>query len=147
MADLPRAQRDPRDDQQEQAQAQEGPPPFWEWCVAAIGLGLVVACLAYLTVHALRGPPAPPDPVLEVVAVHEQGRRFLLVLRVVNRGAATAQDLKIAGELKQAGTVLERSETEFQFLPGQSWREGGLFFANDPRKFQLELVPVSYQKP
>jgi uncharacterized protein (TIGR02588 family) len=126
---------------------QEGPPPFWEWVVAGLGLVLVLACLGYLTVQALAGPPTPPDPKIDVVAVHAQGGRFLVELRVTNRGQTTAEGLKIAGDLKQGGVVLERSETEFQFLPGESSRQAGLFFVRDPRRFALELQAVSYQAP
>ncbi|MDB5751488.1 MAG: hypothetical protein JWP65_1909 [Ramlibacter sp.] len=126
---------------------QQGPPPFWEWMVAGLGLLLVLACLGYLVVQALAGPPTPPDPKIDVVAVHAQGGRFLVELRVTNSGRATAEALKIGGDLKQGDTVLEHSETEFQFLPGESSRQAGLFFVRDPRRFTLELQAVSYQAP
>lgn len=135
------------DDDGAPAPGHEGPPPFWEWVVAGLGLALVLACLGYLTLQAMAGPPTPPDPRIEVVAVHAQGSRFLVVLRVANHGKATAEGLRIAGELKQGDAVLERSEAEFQFLPGESTRQAGLFFRRDPRRFTLELQAVSYQEP
>lgn len=140
MADPARAQEQP-------ATAKEGPPPFWQWATAALGLVLVLACLGYLLLQALAAPPTPPDPVVEVVSVRQQGARYLVLVRVRNRGQATAEALKVAGELKQGEAVLERSETEFQFLPGDSMREAGLFFSRDPRQLQLELRPESYQAP
>ncbi|HEY8356000.1 MAG TPA: hypothetical protein VIL30_00960 [Ramlibacter sp.] len=131
----------------EPATAQEGPPPFWQWAVAAMGLALVLACLGYLLAQAWAGPPTPPDPVVEVVSIARQGTRHLVTVRVRNRGKATAEGLKIAGELRQGGTVVERVETELQFLPGESSRERGLFFTRDPRSLSLELRPESYQAP
>lgn len=128
------------------ADAAEGPPPLWEWLIAGLGLLLVLASLAYLTVQALA-PATPPDPVVELVAVHEQQDRYLAVVRVRNRGRQTAEALQVAGVLRQGDAVLERSETQFEFVPGGSAREGGLFFRHDPRAYALELRPESYQAP
>ncbi|QJW84981.1 hypothetical protein HK414_19740 [Ramlibacter terrae] len=135
------------DHERQPAPGDEGPPPFWQWAVAAPGLVLVLACLGYLVVQALAGTPTPPDPVVEVVSVRQQGARYRVAIRVHNRGKATAEALKIVGELKQGATAVERSETEFQFLPGESSREGGLFFSRDPRPLQLDLRPESFQAP
>jgi uncharacterized protein (TIGR02588 family) len=122
-------------------------PPFWEWVAAAIGLLLVLACMGYLGLQALRGDAGTPDPVVELVEVREQGGQFLARVRVSNRSRGTAEALVIAGELRQDGQVLERSEMEFEFLPGVSAREGGLFFRHDPRRGELRLAPVSYRAP
>ena len=133
-------------DQDDEAARQEA-PPFWEWMVAGLGLVLVLSCLGYLLLQAMAGPPTPPDPRIEVVAVRAQGDRFLVELRVSNRGRATAEALKVAGELRQGDAVLEEADTEFQFLPGESARAGGLFFERDPRQFALRLRAVSFQAP
>lgn len=131
----------------DQQDAREEAPPFWEWVVAGLGLVLVLSCLGYLLLQAMAGPPTPPDPRIEVVAVRAQGDRFLVELRVSNRGQATAEALKVAGELRQGDAVLEEADTEFEFLPGESSRLGGLFFERDPRRFALRLRAVSYQVP
>lgn len=138
-----------RDDDAQDAPApgEEGPPPFWEWVAAALGLVLVLACLGYLVLQAMAGPPSPPDPKIDVVAVHAQDGRFLVELRVTNRGKSTAEALKVAGELREGDAVVEQADTEFQFVPGESSREGGLFFTRDPRRFALRLQAVSFQAP
>ncbi|RYY93746.1 MAG: hypothetical protein EOO24_26165 [Comamonadaceae bacterium] len=136
------------DDQQEAPPAAtESRPPFWEWVAAGIGLVLLLACVGYLTVQAVTSSSKPPDPVVQVTSVHAQGSRWLVVLRVHNRGDQTAEALKVTGELKQAGQLLERAETEFQFLPGGSSRDGGLFFSRDPQGVELVVRPESYQAP
>lgn len=126
----------------------EEAPPFWEWVVAAIGLVLVLASLGYLAYGALQQrAESTPQPLVEMVRVERNGPRFLVLVRVTNRGDVTAEGLVVAGELKHQGQVLERSEVEFDFLPRHSSREAGLFFARDPASLQLELSAVSYRKP
>lgn len=126
---------------------QEAPPSPWEWLVAAIGLVLLVASLGYLVHDALGGDGAPPSPAVRVAGVEEQGGRFLVRVQVANESRATAADLRVEGELRRGADVVERSETQFPFLPGQSVREGGLFFRQDPRTLELVLTARSYQKP
>lgn len=128
-------------------EAAAAPPPLWEWMLAGVGLLLVLACMGYLGFNALQGEPGPPDPVVELVQVRESGGGFLAQVRVRNRSRATAEGLVVAGELREGGQVVERTEVEFEFLPAESWREAGLFFRRDPRRGELRLVPVSYRKP
>lgn len=122
-------------------------PPFWEWVAASVGLLLVVASLGYLTYDAVAATPDAPAPAIEVIAVKQQDSRYLVRVRVHNRARATAEGLRITGLLKRNGEVVESTEAEFRYLPGRSWREGGLFFSRDPAAFELELGPKGYQKP
>lgn len=124
----------------------EPPPPFWEWVVAALGAVLVLASVAYLLLQA-REEASPPHPQVQVVEVVPQGGRFLVRLRVHNAGRQTAAALRLEGELRQGGAVLERSEADLDYLPGESSREAGLFFAHDPRQGQLAIQPRSYRTP
>ncbi len=143
-----RAQTPAADDLGDEGQVvREAPPPFWEWVVAGIGLLLLVATLGYLTYHAVSSPATEPRPVVEVLGVEQQQQHFLVRIRVQNQGRTTAQALRIVGELKRQGQVVETSDLEFPYLPAQSSREAGLLFRQDPRTLQLELQPRSYQKP
>jgi uncharacterized protein (TIGR02588 family) len=125
----------------------EEPPPFWEWVVAAIGGVLLLATLAYLFQQGATGETGPPVPAVQVIAVERQAPNYLVRLRVRNGGPATAASLRVVGVLTQDGREVERSETEFQYLPGHSSREAGLFFTRDPGAFRLEVRPESYQQP
>lgn len=125
----------------------EAPPPFWEWVAAGLGLLLLLASLGYLLLDAWRGEDRPPAPVIQVLAVEAQPGRFLVRLRVSNEGKATAAGLRVEGELRRGEEVVERSEIEFQHVPGRSSREGGLFFTQDPRTLRLVLSARSYQAP
>lgn len=125
----------------------EEPPPFWEWVVAGLGLLLVAGSIAWLTWAALSREPGQVVPVAEVVSVLPQDGHFLVRLRVVNRGRATAEKLRIRAILRREGEVVERGEVELQYLPAQSAREAALFLARDPRQFELELAPESFRVP
>lgn len=127
----------------------EALPAFWEWVVAALGLLLVLGSVAFLLYDASTDPSRPPEPVVQVLEIQPRTGQagFLVRLRVDNASRSTAASLRIEGELKQGDEVLERSETEFQYLPGRSSREAGLFFTRDPRSLQLELSARSFQEP
>lgn len=129
------------------SERQEEAPPFWEWVVAGVGLVLLLSALAFLGYEATIGDEGPPAPTLHVVAVDKQRAGYLVRLRVRNEARATAAALRVAGVLTQGEREVERSDTEFQFVPGRSEREGGLFFRNDPAAFHLQVRPESYQKP
>jgi uncharacterized protein (TIGR02588 family) len=148
MAHQDQRQDSGSDQQEEGSEAmREEAPPLSEWMVAAVGLVLLVFSLGYLTFQAFTSPHTAPVPVVELLGIDQQGNRFLARVRVSNRGPTTAERLSVAGQLKRQGEVVEESATEFEFLPGGSSREAGLFFSRDPRAMQLELFARSYQKP
>lgn len=129
--------------------AVEAPPTLWEWVMAALGLLLVVASMAVLLHEAWTSASLPPEPQIRVLGIEPRRGQpgFLVRLQVDNRTGSTAANLRIEGELKQGDEVMERSETEFQYLPGRSSREAGLFFTRDPRALRLELSARSFQQP
>lgn len=129
------------------AAGEEPPPPLAEWLFAALGLFLVVGSIVYLLVHEWTTEDRPPDPVIQIIGIERQGERFVVRLQVRNRSRTTAANLRIEGDLMRGDQRIERSETEFAFLPGGSAREAGLFFRNDPRQWRLELSARSYQEP
>jgi uncharacterized protein (TIGR02588 family) len=120
---------------------------LWEWIAAAIGLVLLLAGMGYLLADHWQGDSAPPAPTVQVSGIEQQAGRWLVRVRVTNASRGTAAALRVEGELKRGQEVVERSEVEFEFVPGRSSREGGLFFTRDPRALQLQLEPKSYQQP
>lgn len=125
----------------------EAPPSAWEWFAAAIGLLLLLSTLGYLLVDAAAQDGDSPVPALRVTGIEQQQGRYLVRLHVENHSRATAAALRVEGELRRGNEVVERSEVEFQHVPGRSSREGGLFFTQDPRTLQLQVSARSYQKP
>lgn len=118
----------------------------WEWLTAGIGLCCLVGSLAYLVGEAMK-PESPPQPVIEVLSAQPQQGRYLVQLRIHNVGTSTAAALRVVGQLRDEDEVVERRETEFDYLPGRSSREGALFFSRDPSRYRLEVLPESFQQP
>lgn len=124
----------------------EAAPPLSEWLVAAMGLIVLLASVGYLLYDG-NGAPQPPAPVIRMLEIQPQQGRFLVRVQAMNESRATAAALRVEGTLKRGNEVVERSELEFDYLPGRSTREGGLFFRTDPRGLQLELAARSYRAP
>lgn len=134
-------------DQPEQdSEAGEGSPPLSEWLVAAVGLLLLLASVGYLLFDGNDGS-RPPAPVIRMLEIQPQPGRFLVRVQAVNESRTTAAAVRVEGTLRRGSEVVERSELEFDYLPGRSTREGGMFFATDPRGLQLELAARSYRAP
>jgi uncharacterized protein (TIGR02588 family) len=125
-----------------------GPPPSTlEWILAAVGMVLLLASIGYLLHYAWTDDGTPPSPVIRVGAIEQQGGRYVVRLEVSNASRTTAAALRVEGELKRGAQVVERSEMEFDYLPGGSTREAGLFFSNDPRTLTMEVGARSYRNP
>jgi uncharacterized protein (TIGR02588 family) len=133
------------------AAAQTQPPiSRWEWIVAAVGALLVAACIGYLAwlAFAARDPAAVVDPRVHVLAITPtRGGQYHVRMQVHNAGATPATALKVVGQLREGGRVVEEAETEFEFLPAQASRQAGLFFRQDPRRGELALFARSHQAP
>lgn len=122
-------------------------PSLSEWVVAALGLLTVLYVLGFLTYEAVAGDTSVPNPLLRVVSVQEVQGGYLAQVEVRNRGGDTAAGLIVEGTLRQGDQDIEISETTLDYLPGQSVREAGLFFSQDPRRYRLELRSLGFQEP
>lgn len=133
-----------RTDRQEQERDR---PPLYEWVVAVLGLLVVLYALGFLTYEAVAGDTSVPEPLIRVTGVHKVRGGYLAQLEAFNRGGDTAAGLTVEGTLKQNDRDVETSEVTLDYLPGQSLREAGLFFSEDPRRYRLELRALGYQEP
>jgi uncharacterized protein (TIGR02588 family) len=130
--------------------AQQSPDhavPVWEWIVAAIGLLLLVGSIGLLSYEALTSDMSPPDITIQIESVQAVTGGYVVTLRVMNSGTATAAAVRVEGVLKRAMTVIETSEMTIDYVPARSERSGGLFFQNDPQQFQREFRALGYQAP
>ncbi|HEX6927908.1 MAG TPA: TIGR02588 family protein [Gammaproteobacteria bacterium] len=122
-------------------------PPFWEKCVAAVGLLMLCALLAYLIHQAVSGDESPPEILVAVREIRESGDHYLVVFEARNDGGKTAQAVLIVGELRRWGVVVESAEATLDFVPAGSVRHGGLFFTRDPEASDLRLRASGYSLP
>lgn len=120
---------------------------FWQWLAAALGIALTSACLGFLVWEGLGRENDPPDITLTATGAASQRGRWLVTIRAVNHGGSTAARLKVVGELRAEGRIIETSDTTFDYVPAHSEREAGLFFARDPAECELRLRPVGYEDP
>lgn len=124
-----------------------GHPPLWERIVAGLGLLTVIGLLGYLLYEAVAGDHSPPNILVDVVEVRDNGEDFLVIFEVRNAGGTTASSVVITGELARFGIVTEAASATLDFVPAESTRHGGLFFRHDPREATLRLTPSGYVVP
>lgn len=119
----------------------------WEWVVAALGLALIVGTIGLMLYRAVAGGNAPPRIELAVATIQPAGDGYLVTFTATNRGDTTAVDLAVEGELRGDGGSVEVSTATLSYVAAGSQRQGGLFFATDPRTGQLTLRPTGYEQP
>jgi uncharacterized protein (TIGR02588 family) len=122
-------------------------PSVWEWIVAFIGLVLVAGAIGFMLYKAIWVKDSSPDVEVQIESVEQVNNGYLVKFRALNRGGTTAAGLIIEAELKRGAEEIETSQTAIDFLPSNSIRQGGFFFTNDPRQYDLQTRPVGYQQP
>lgn len=120
--------------------------PLLEWIIGLAGVVIVIGSVGFLIVQSLRAQPAHPRLDVHVVEIEPQPNGYLAVLRIANRGGATAQNAVVTGRL-EAPDGPETSEVTIDYVPANSFRRAGLFFRADPREYPLEVRAEGYQRP
>lgn len=118
-----------------------------EWLFAAMGAVLILGTIGYMIAHGMRHPEAPPDVIVTQTSGAALADGFLVEFSASNRGNATAANVTVSGALIEDGEVVEESETTLDYLPEQAHRTGGLFFTNDPAKYEVRLRAEGYIAP
>jgi uncharacterized protein (TIGR02588 family) len=121
--------------------------PLWMWGIAALGLLLVAASIAFMLYEAAAGDSSHADISVQVDTTLPTRNGYLVKFRAVNQGGSTVEGLTIEGVLRNGSEVMETSDTVLEWVPAHSEREGGLFFTADPRLFQLHLRAKGYENP
>lgn len=122
-------------------------PPRSEWLAATIGLVIVLGIFGVLTCEAVNGGESPPDIASRIVAIRPASKGYLVQVEVSNLGGEATAGLTLEGTLKQGTQAIESSETTLDYVPGQSQRDVGLFFSDNPEQYRLELRAFGYQEP
>ncbi len=121
--------------------------PWWMWAIAFLGLALVAGSITFMLYEAVAGDSSPPDITVQVDSILPIRNGYLVRFRALNEGGSTAEGVTIEGALRNGTQILETSNTVIEFVPAHSEREGGLFFAADPRQNQLQLRAKGYENP
>jgi uncharacterized protein (TIGR02588 family) len=121
--------------------------PVWEWCVAAVGLVLILFVLGALFWDAFSESPTQPGIELRVKERLRHGPGELVVVEVHNRGGKVASNLKIRGTVESGDKMVEAGEVTIDYVPRRSRRTVGLFFAEPIGTNDLRLEPVGFVEP
>ena len=121
--------------------------PWLEWLAADVGLLLGLGVFGVIGWQAFKGTAAPPAITVEVenVAAVEGGHRVLF--RARNTAGKAASQVEIEGTVAGAGSDPETSRVVFDYIPGHSLRQGGLFFIQDPRSGTLTVRAIGFADP
>ena len=122
------------------------PISILEWIVAAIGLLLVLAVVAYLVMQSTREHDGSPMITVRqdsVIALGDGGH--LVHFTAENRARTTAAAVAIVGELGD-GPDAEARRATLDFLPGRSSKRGAMAFRRDPRG-GVRLRVEGFQEP
>ena len=117
-----------------------------EWTVFAVSALLLAGVAGSLVLAGMRSDDRPPSLVIETGTPEAHGGMFRILIRVHNRGDATAEDARIDVELLAEGLVVERAELTIPFVPKRSMREGWVSFHRDPRCCRV-LVRAAFNNP
>ncbi|RXZ64575.1 hypothetical protein [Pelagerythrobacter rhizovicinus] len=127
---------------------QRSRPPLLEWVAAAVGLTLTLAVLGALGWEGLESagddPPAIDAEIRRIVPVRPG---YVVEVELRNRSSATAAAVQVEGELTAADGAVATSTATVDYVPGDSTRSAGLFFADDPRLHRLEVRALGYAEP
>lgn len=134
-------------DGRSRGKAPSAPPPL-EWIAAAIGLLLTLAVLGALGWESANGSGDSP-PVIEVSVdrITATPVGYVVEVELHNHASATAAAVEVQGELTKADGTVATSATTIDYVPGESTRNAGLLFEDDPRRHRLEVRALGFSEP
>ena len=117
-----------------------------EWVTFAVAVVLVLGVIA-LVVSEIPGGKAPPSPAVEVGGVGERDGRFVVPVRVENRGERTAADVRVDATLTVDGEDVEEADLLVDFLSGGEKEDLEFVFDEDPDEGTLDVRVTGYRLP
>ena len=130
------------------AEGRDDRTPLLEWIAGGLGAVLTLAMIGFLGWEAYQSPAdAPPAVEVSLRDIVPAGEGFVAEIAAVNLSSETAAAVDVEGVLSRDGREVERSQVTLDYVPGDSERRGGLFFAEDPSAYELELRALGYAVP
>lgn len=133
---------------EKQGRKRSSQPPLLEWISAGVGLLLTLAVLGALTWEGLAGsngtPPAVEATISRITPVRAG---YVVEIELRNRSSATAAAVEIEGELTRSDGTTATSTATVDYVPGESTRNAGLFFEDDPRRHRVEVRALGFAEP
>ncbi|WP_312224190.1 hypothetical protein [Rhizobium rhizoryzae] len=126
----------------------ESDAPHWiEWITGVVSGMIVLAVIIWIGKDALKDRDVSPNLHGTVLQTEERSDGFQVLFQIRNDSSATASQVKIRGEVRDQGSVLESSETVLDYVPGHSTAAGGLVFKQNPAGKEIEVMPIAFDQP
>ena len=121
--------------------------PIVEWIVVALGVVITLGLFGYIGWQAVtaNGEKVPMITV-EAGEAHAYPGGWVVEVTARNRSPQTASGVEIEGTLNSGGEETKASAT-LTYIPGNSSKEAGLFFPEDPSSGTLEVRATGYETP
>lgn len=117
-----------------------------EWSVLAISGMLVFFTLGFLIYEMIYEKQTSPDIVVSHGKIETKENYQALSVSVTNKGAETAENVRIE-IIVGTGRTEEKSQMEFQYLPGRSSVKGWATFNIDTVVDNIQIHVLGYSTP
>jgi uncharacterized protein (TIGR02588 family) len=121
--------------------------PTLEWVIGGIGFLIVAGVLGFFLYAAISDQQPLPDVKFSVDEVVQVRSGYLVRITASNEGGLTAEGVIVEGELRRGAESIEQSRTVIEYLPSRSKKRIGLFFSQDPERFELKIRSHGYEEP
>ncbi len=117
-----------------------------EWVSLGLSALVILALVGYLAVEAFRKnePFIPVEVQALLNDTREVEGKFILPVKVTNRGAQTLRDLKVELRYEPPGSAAETADVLIDYLGERSEQTAYFYFAQHPNALKLEARAVSY---
>ncbi len=114
-----------------------------EWSVLVLSGILVFFTLGFLIYEMIFETQTSPDIVVSHGEIEQKENYLALPVIVTNKGAETAENLRIEITIGM-GSEAEKSQMEFQYLPGQSSTKGWATFGKNKHVKDIQIHVLGY---
>ncbi len=126
---------------------ESGPPHWIEWITGAVSSIIVLAVIIWIGKDAFSDQDVSPNLHGSVLYTEERSGGFQVLFQIRNDSSATAAQVKIRGEVRDQGLVVEGSETVLDYVPGHSTVAGGLVFRRNPAGKEIVVTTMAFDQP
>ena len=88
-----------------------------------------------------------PVIAVAVTGISPAAPGYVLAFEASNKTGGTAAAVEIEAILKDGDTIVETGKATLDYVPGHGNAKGGVFFAEDPRRHELEIRALGFQTP
>ena len=119
----------------------------WEWAVAGASTLVVAGMIGFMLYEGIAKPSTPAAISVEAAAPERAAAGWRVEVTARNDGRSTAADVRVAGELLEGDSAVERSEVTIDYVPAGSKRRAVLWFSRDPARHRLDVRPTGHDEP